>query len=331
MNPPEEIRKIIFKISLPKDFNTLAIQIFHFQYRNNPVYHQFVDLLGKNPDDITDFHHIPFIPATFFRDQVVISGNAQEYERVFSSSGTTGVIPSKHYIKDTRLYENSFMQSFRFFYGNPEKWRIMALLPGYLERQYSSLVYMVDRLIATTRHNGSGMYLHETGKLANELLEPAGRNMKTMLFGASYALLDFALEYPLRIGDVTIMETGGMKGRKKEMVRQELHEILCRQFGVEVIHSEYGMTELLSQAYSQGNGIFRTPPWMKILIRDTNDPLQLIPACQTGGINIIDLANLYSCSFVATQDLGRINPDGSFEVMGRFDDSDVRGCNLLVV
>ena len=331
MNSPEEIRKKIFKISLPEEFNALAIQIFHFQHRNNPVYRQLVDLLGKNPDDITDFHHIPFIPATFFRDQKVISGDEGEYERVFSSSGTTGVIPSRHYIKDTKLYEESFMQSFRLFYGSPERWRILALLPGYLERQDSSLVYMVDRLLAATGQNGSGMYLHERDKLAEELQKPAGDNINTMLFGASYALLDFAREYPLHLHDVTIVETGGMKGRNREMVREELHAILCRQFGVETIHSEYGMTELISQAYSKGKGVFRAPPWMRILIRDTHDPMQWLPCDQTGGINVVDLANLYSCSFIATQDLGRLSADGSFEVLGRFDDSDVRGCNLLVV
>jgi len=331
MNSPEEIRKKIFNISLPEDFNAWAIQIFYFQYRTNPVYQKFVDFLGKSLDKITDLHHIPFIPATFFRDHKVISGDDLEYERVFSSSGTTGVVPSKHYIKDIELYNESLMQSFRLFYGSPERWRILALLPGYLERQDSSLVYMVDRLMAATGQNGSGMYLHERDKLADELQKPAGDNIKTMLFGASYALLDFAHEYPMHLHDVTIVETGGMKGRNREMIREELHAILYRQFGVDTIHSEYGMTELLSQAYSQGNGRFHSPPWMKVLIRDTHDPMQWLPCGQTGGINIIDLANIYSCSFIASQDLGRLSADGSFEVLGRFDDSDMRGCNLLVV
>jgi hypothetical protein len=271
------------------------------------------------------------LPVQFFRDQKVISGEEAGIQKVFSSSGTTGSIPSKHFVRDLNLYEDSFTRSFRSFYGEPENYRFLALLPGYLERNDSSLVYMMENFIRKTYQNGSGFYLNDFKSLHEKLIEPADENIRTVLFGASFALLDFSEQYPMDLNHVIIMETGGMKGRRMEMIREELHEILCQRFNAGKIHSEYGMTELLSQAYSQGNGIFRCPPWMKILIRDTNDPLQMLPAGQTGGINIIDLANMYSCSFIATQDLGKLHPDGSFEVLGRFDDSDIRGCNLLVI
>jgi hypothetical protein len=229
------------------------------------------------------------------------------------------------------LYEESFLRSFLKFYGDPGEYRFLALLPGYLERQDSSLVTMMDYLIRLTRDHGSGFYLHDMEALKIKLEETQLLKAKTILFGASYALLDFAEQFPMDLSGIIVMETGGMKGRRREMIREELHEFLCSRLNVKIIHSEYGMTELLSQAYSAGNGIFHTPPWMKILIRDTNDPMHFLAPGQTGGINIIDLANLHSCSFIATQDLGKVHEDGSFEVLGRFDDSDIRGCNLLVV
>jgi phenylacetate-coenzyme A ligase PaaK-like adenylate-forming protein len=331
MNLAEEIRQSVFNISGNDDFNELAMKIFRFQYETNPVYREFSDLLQADHGNINHYNHVPFLPISLFRDHKIISGDEPVYEKVFTSSGTTGSIPSRHFIKDLNFYEESFMRSFRLFYDEPEKYRFLALLPGYLERQDSSLVYMLDHLIRRTESNGSGFFLNDMDSLKNKLLEKQPESVRTILFGASFALIDFAEKFPMDISGVIIMETGGMKGRRKEMIREELHEILCRKLNMERVHSEYGMTELLSQAYSSGQGNFRAPPWMKILIRDVNDPLQFLPSGQTGGINIIDLANLYSCSFIATQDLGKLHENGSFEVVGRFDDSDVRGCNLMVV
>lgn len=331
MNLSEEIWTSVFHISGEEDFNKLALKTFHFQYASNPVYGQLSRLLGADIARINDYRQVPFLPVSLFRDHKIISGDGSITKKVFTSSGTTGSIPSRHFIKDLKLYEESFTRSFRLFYGEPEEFRFLALLPGYLERQDSSLVYMLNYLINKTAHHGSGFFLHDLESLKEKLDEPGSIHHRTILFGASYSLLDFAERFTMDLGDIIVMETGGMKGRRKEMIREELHDFLCRKLNVEKIHSEYGMTELLSQAYSHGNGIFRAPPWMKILIRDTNDPMHFLPAGQTGGINIIDLANRFSCSFIATQDLGKLNEDGSFEVAGRFDDSDVRGCNLLVV
>ena len=330
MNLLEEIRARIFNIRDEKDFNDLAIKVFRFQAGSNPVYREFIRLLRIDPLSISDIAMIPFLPVSFFKDHEIISGQQEGIGKVFTSSGTTGAVPSHHYISDLSLYEESFNSAFRFFYGDPCRYRFLALLPGYLEREGSSLVYMIDYLVRKTLKNGSGFFLHDFKTLESELLHPP-ENIRTVLFGASFALLDFSEAYAPDLSKVIIMETGGMKGRRDEMIREELHAILCRRFNSRSVHSEYGMTELLSQAYSSGKGIFRCPPWMKILIRDTNDPLEIIPPGHSGGINIIDLANLYSCSFIATQDLGKLHPNGSFEVLGRFDDSDIRGCNLLVV
>jgi hypothetical protein len=331
MTPAEQIKRSLFQISSPGDFNALALEIFHFQYEMNPVYREFTNLLNIDAATIRDFHQVPFIPVSLFKDHKIISGEENIYQKVFTSSGTTGIVPSAHFVRELKLYEESFAGSFRHFYGDPAHYRFLALLPGYLERQGSSLVYMLDHFVHLTEHNGSGFFLHDLNSLRDKLQNPPPGPIRTLLFGASYALLDFSEQFPMDLEGVIVMETGGMKGRKKEMVREELHVTLCRRFNVNAIHSEYGMTELLSQAYSPGNGKFRTPPWMKVIIRETNDPLQLLPPGKTGGINIIDLANIYSCSFIATQDLGRMDEDGSFEILGRFDDSDTRGCNLLVV
>jgi phenylacetate-coenzyme A ligase PaaK-like adenylate-forming protein len=327
---PEEIKYPVFDISGDDEFNVVALEIFHYQYDTNSIYREFVKHLGKNPDRVSHYTEIPFLPVSLFRDQMVVCGNDDNYEKVFTSSGTTGTVPSQHYVRSLDLYKESFTRSFSRFYGDPSGYRFLALLPGYLERQGSSLVYMMDWLINLTKQNGSGFFLHDMHALKEKLGEKASLK-NTILFGASYGLLDFAELYPMDLSGVTIMETGGMKGRRREMIREELHEVFCRNFNVEKIHSEYGMTELLSQAYSQGDGIFRTPPWMKVLARDANDPLQILQPGQTGGISIIDLANVNSCSFISTQDLGKFNEDGSFEILGRFDDSDIRGCNLLVV
>jgi hypothetical protein len=331
MNLSEVIKHSIFQISGEEDFNDLALKIFHFQFESNSVYHELSHLLHADPGKIDHYLRIPFLPISLFRDKKIISDGSGIFQKTFTSSGTTGSIPSKHFVKDLKLYEESFTTCFRIFYGEPEKFRFLALLPGYLERQDSSLVYMLDHFIRKTARNGSGFFLHDLDSLKEKLDESSSGDCQTILFGASFALLDFAGRFTMDISGVTVMETGGMKGRRKEMIREELHDILCSRLNVKLIHSEYGMTELLSQAYSHGKGIFVAPPWMKVIIRDINDPMQYLPPGQTGGINIIDLANLYSCSFIATQDLGRLREDGSFEVMGRFDDSDVRGCNLLVV
>ena len=331
MNHSEEIRQAIFTVSGEDDFNQLAMKIFRYQFEFNPVYREMSQYLGADPGEAGYYTGIPFLPVSLFRDHRVITGDHHRIRKVFTSSGTTGSVPSKHYVRDLSLYEESFLRSFRKFYGEPEEYCFLALLPGYLERQDSSLVYMMDYLIRLTRHLGSGFYLHDHTALQRKLAESQSLIEKTVLFGASYALLDFAEQFPMDLSAFIVMETGGMKGRRNEMIREELHELLCSRLNVKMIHSEYGMTELLSQAYSAGNGIFRTPPWMKILIRDTNDPMHFLSPGETGGINIIDLANLHSCSFIATQDLGKLREDGSFEVLGRFDDSDIRGCNLLVV
>lgn len=331
MKQPEEIRNSVFNIRDTEDFNALALRIFHFQYHTNPIYRRFVELLQVNPKDIVDWQEIPFLPISFFKDHKIISGTDHKYDRIFRSSGTTGTIPSLHYIRDVTLYEESFTRAFKFFYGDPAEFRFLALLPGYLERQDSSLIYMMDYMIRLTEGNGSGFFLQDTDNLAKQIRQNNFSPERTILFGASFALVDFAEKSPFESSKLIVMETGGMKGRREEMIREELHGLLCKRLSVEKIHSEYGMTELLSQSYSKGDGRFCSPPWMKILIRDVNDPLDFVTTDQTGGINVIDLANLYSCSFIATQDLGKIHEDGSFEVLGRFDDSDIRGCNLLVV
>jgi hypothetical protein len=326
----EEIRSSLFKISGEQEFNTHALEIFRLQYDKNEIYRKWVDGLGIRPETISHYSRIPFLPVSLFKSHSILSAGPGPVQKTFSSSATTGLIPSQHHVIDLSLYEESFTRSFRHFYGDPGQFRFLALLPGYLERQGSSLVYMLDHLIKVTGENGSGFYLHDLKALYEKLCREPFHGT-TLLFGASYALLDFAEQFPCALENIIVMETGGMKGRKREMIREELHRYLCRQLHVDKIHSEYGMTELLSQAYSKGEGLFMPPPWMKILIRDINDPLALMPETKAGGVNVIDLANLYSCAFIATQDLGKTYRDGSFEILGRYDDSDVRGCNLLVV
>src|SRR6056297_83896 len=319
----------IFEIEHERQFNDLALKIFDYQAENNPVYKEFLYHLGVNVSSVDNYKNIPFLPIEFFKTHKVISGN-QDDKIIFYSSGTTGTTRSKHYLKDIKLYENSFLNTFSRFYGDIENYCVLALLPTYLGNESSSLVYMVDRLIQKSTHPESGFYLNNIEALASQLKKLDASGQKTILFGVSYALLDLAEMFPMQRSHTTSMETGGMKGTRKELTKKELHQFLTQKLGVQKIHSEYGMTELLSQAYSKGDGKFFAPPWMKILIRDTYDPFSLVPQGRSGGINIIDLANIYSCSFIETQDLGKINKDGSFEVLGRFDYSDVRGCNLLV-
>jgi hypothetical protein len=326
----EQYVKRLFSISGEKDFESLSLEIFRLQSEKNNVYSEYIKNLGIKPASIQSIEKIPFLPVEFFKSHTVIAGD-EKYESVFTSSGTTDDNVSRHYIKDISFYEKVFTKIFADFYGDPSQYTILALLPSYLERQGSSLVYMMEKLIGRADPEFSGFYLHDVDKLHATLEKLHEQKRKTFLFGVTFALLDFVSAYRMNFPELIVMETGGMKGRRREMIREEVHEELCRGFGVEKIHSEYGMTELLSQGYSSGYGIFRTPPWMRILIRDTYDPLLLAGTNTNGGINIIDLANIDSCSFIATQDLGKVYEDHSFEVLGRFDFSDVRGCNLMVV
>jgi phenylacetate-coenzyme A ligase PaaK-like adenylate-forming protein len=319
----------IFSVTGSQDFERLCLEVFNYQVRNCEVYGRFAENLGIDPVRIKDQNSIPFLPIEFFKNHQIISGKGKIKE-IFSSSGTTGIVQSKHYVSDISVYVNSYRKAFELFYGDVRKYAILALLPSYLERDGSSLIYMVDDLISLSENPKSGYFLYDHQLLEKTLRELKESETPTLLIGVTYALLDFAESRTLNFPELIVMETGGMKGKRKEMLRTELHDILCAGFGVPAIHSEYGMTELMSQAYSKGSGRFHCPPWMKIRIRDTNDPLSLLKHDQTGGVNIIDLANINSCSFIATQDLGKQFADGCFEILGRFDNSDIRGCNLLV-
>ena len=320
----------IFTISSQKQFEKIALKVFRYQYENNLVYHEFCDFLNTDVQKVKSLTQIPFLPIQFFKSHNVVS-NINDIQETFTSSGTTGIITSKHLITDVSLYEESYRNAFSEFYGNIEDYVVLALLPSYLERQGSSLIYMVKDLITLSNNTNSGFYLHNYDELISKLIELDSSGQNVILIGVTYALLDLIEKQNFQLKNTIIMETGGMKGKRKEMIREELHEILCKGFGVSSIHSEYGMTELLSQAYSLGNGIFECPNWMNILIRDTEDALSFVATGKTGGINVIDLANINSCSFIATQDLGKKYPNNSFEVLGRFDNSDIRGCNLMVL
>lgn len=321
--------KSIFSIQNSKDFETVALQTFQYQYANCEVYSNYCDALKVTISEIDTIEKIPFLPITFFKQKEIISSDKIS-ETTFTSSGTTGSITSKHHVASLAIYEESFLKGFQHFYGNVKDFTILALLPSYLEREGSSLVYMVDRLIKESNNTNSGFYLNNLEALIEKLdtLESLGK--KTLLIGVSYALLDLIEKRKLQLKNTIVMETGGMKGRRKELIKPALHKLLAQGFGTQNIHSEYGMTELLSQAYSNKEGVFSSPPWMKILTRDTEDPLTLVRH-KTGGINVIDLANIYSCSFIATQDLGVVIKNDNFKIMGRFDDSDIRGCNLMVL
>ena len=310
------------------DFEFLALKLFRYQSENIPTYKRFVDLLGLNVNEITKVSDIPFLPVSFFKSEKIINNNASD-SFYFTSSTTTGGIPSKHYVPDLTIYEWSFIQSFKKFYNEPGEYCILGLLPNYLEREGSSLVYMVDHFIRENKYNQSGFYLDDFRALNAQLLANETKGMSTLLIGVTYALLDFANQFPSPLKNTIIMETGGMKGRREEMQRAEVHNELRNAFKTDMIHSEYGMTELLSQAYSKGNGIFRSPPWMRIMIADLNDPLSILPFEKSGSINIIDLANIYSCAFIATDDLGIVHRDSTFEILGRKDNSDIRGCGLM--
>ncbi len=338
----------IFEINNNKDFEDIALQIFNYQANNNKIYNQYLKYLNINYNEIVSLKKIPFLPIELFKTHVITTGNevfkTNNYKQ-FKSSGTTASAKSKlqklnissiansrsiHYVKDLSLYEKSFCKGFEYFYGNIEDYVILALLPSYLEQNDSSLVYMVDKLIELSNNNESGFYLNNLDELAEKINNLIKTKQKAILIGVSFALLDLVEKHQFVENEIIVMETGGMKGRRKELIRTELHKILKNSLKVEKIHSEYGMTELLSQAYSTGNEVFETPNWLKILIRDTNDPFSYLANGKTGGINVIDLANLHSCAFIETKDLGKIVNNNKFEILGRFDNSDIRGCNLLL-
>ncbi|HEX7844727.1 MAG TPA: acyl transferase [Chitinophagaceae bacterium] len=325
----------IFSLSA-SDFEQIALDIFRYQYEKNSLYKTYVDALNIKVAAVGSVEKIPFLPIRFFKSHEVKTGSFDPIA-IFESSGTTGSVNSRHFVKDISIYEKSFQKGFELFYGNIKDYCVIGLLPSYLERKNSSLVHMVNSLVSKSGHPQSGFYLDELDKLAAVLKQLEEQQQKTLLVGVSFALLDFAEKYPLPLKHTIIMETGGMKGRREEMVKEELHAVLTKAFGVSSIHSEYGMTELFSQAYSKGEGIFKCPPWMRIVIRDEDDPLAIHMAYHDsklfvkGVINVIDLANIHSCCFIATDDAGKLYHDGSFEVLGRIDNSDIRGCSLLVV
>jgi phenylacetate-coenzyme A ligase PaaK-like adenylate-forming protein len=316
----------IFKISNDLEFEKLAIEVFNFQYLNNQVYRQYCELIKVDPKSVETIQNIPFLPISFFKTHQVTVNNKEDV--VFTSSGTTGTITSKHHVFDLKLYEESFIKGFENTYGNIKEYTILGLLPSYLEREGSSLIYMVDKLIKLSGNSKSGFYLNNYEDLLNVIKDDKS-DKKTLIIGVSYALLDLAEKYKQDLSNCIVIETGGMKGKRKEIPKLELHNILQNGFNLNHIHSEYGMTELLSQAYSIENQRFTFPKWMKAIIREANDPLSISSSKKTGGINIIDLANIYSCSFIATQDLGKVT-DNQLEILGRFDNSDIRGCNLLI-
>jgi phenylacetate-coenzyme A ligase PaaK-like adenylate-forming protein len=324
------MQETIFNIKSEVQFTKIALDVFKHQFKNNKVYRSFCDLIHKHPSDVTKVEQIPFLPIQFFKTREVLS-SVEEIDEIFTSSGTTGSITSKHFVTDINLYKESYLKGFVHFYGNIEEYAVLALLPNYLERNGSSLVFMVDDLIAKSKNSESGFYLNNIDELAKKLIYLEEKGQKILLIGVSFALLDLIEKHQFNLKNTIVMETGGMKGRRKELIRNELHQLLQKGFGVDEVHSEYGMTELLSQAYSKGSGVFETPPWMKILARDTEDALTILPSGKAGGINVIDLANYNSCSFIATQDLGKVHENETFEIIGRFDNSDIRGCNLMAL
>jgi phenylacetate-coenzyme A ligase PaaK-like adenylate-forming protein len=327
MNKPG--KQQIFTIASEAAFVDAALKVFNYQAENCLVYKEFIKGLNIDASTIKSIDAIPFLPIEFFKSQAVVTSH-DDIEVTFTSSGTTGMITSRHHVTDASWYTDSFRKAFNLFYGDIRDYTVLALLPSYLEREGSSLIYMADDLIKQSQNADSGFYLYNHADLYHQLKIQQQLKKPTLLLGVTFALLNFIELYQINFPELIVMETGGMKGRRKEMIREELHDTLCKGFGVNAIHSEYGMTELLSQAYSKGEGIFNCPPWMRIITRDTNDPFTMLGNEKTGGINIIDLANINSCSFIATQDLGRVYADGSFEVLGRFDNADIRGCNLLI-
>lgn len=325
----KELINRIFSIKNEIEFEELALEVFHFQYENNKVYNLWSNLMKVNPREVKSIFQIPFLPISFFKTHDVISFRKEESVHFFKSSGTTGLQTSKHYIYDLEIYERSFIKCFEEFYSKVEDYCFIALLPNYLEQGNSSLVYMIDNLIKKSKYKESGFYQDSLEGVIQKLKELEQKNIKTILFGVTYALLDLIEIEKLSLKNTIVFETGGMKGRRKEIIRNSLHEILCEGFSLKSISSEYGMSELFSQAYSKSDGIFFCPKHMKVIIRDTYDPLSYIGNMKTGGINVIDLANIYSCSFIETEDLGKTFADNSFELLGRIDNTTTRGCNLM--
>lgn len=324
------LSELIFTVN-ERTFNEVALQVFDYQFNHVKIYHDFCKGLNRIPPQVKNYTDIPFLPIEFFKTNDVIA-SGKKPALIFESSGTTGMVSSRHLVAEPKLYEESFLHTFKQHYGQPSDYVILALLPSYLERGNSSLVYMADYLIKASGRKESGFFLHNFNELYDTLLKMQAQQQKVLLLGVTYGLLDFAEAFDIKFPELIIMETGGMKGRRQEMTRQEVHAMLCASFGVSDIHSEYGMTELLSQGYSKGQGIFEAPPaWMKIILRDMYDPLHLLPEGNTGAVNVIDLANLYSCSFIATSDLGRMHNDDRFEILGRMDNAEMRGCNLMYV
>ncbi|WP_317896585.1 LuxE/PaaK family acyltransferase [Aurantibacillus circumpalustris] len=320
----------IFDIASEEQFLAEALSIFQFQYQNNLIYKKWTDLIKTNPDTVNALDKIPFLPIEFFKKFEVVSSPINSKTVSFTSSSTTSQVPATHYVNSVDLYKKSFLKTFELFYGDPKEYCILALLPNYLQRSGSSLVYMCKELIGLSTHPFSGFFLDNITDLISKINRLKNTNQKIILIGVSYALMDLC-SHNLQLTDsFIVMETGGMKGARKEMLKPELHAFLKKGFKGNTIHSEYGMTELLSQAYSKKNGLFEAPPWMRFYTREVDDPLKLRTDHKTGGINVIDLANIYSCSFIATKDLGRVNEDGALELMGRYDHSDVRGCNLMM-
>ena len=321
-------REEIFNIKSEEDFDNIAIELFHYQFEQNPVYRDFVNTLSISPSGIKHFENIPFLPISFLKTQRILTG-IQDPEKVFLSSGTSGMERSRHHITDISVYKQSLLGSFEYFYGDPAGYKILALVPDPVNNPDSSLAFMVNLLMETAHPGEKYFFMDDLSSLNEKILFFGKSQKKIILIGLTSALMDFSEHFSSVYPDLIVMETGGMKGKRQELIREELHALLSRKLGVSEIHSEYGMTELLSQAYSRGNGLFSSPPWMKVLIRDTNDPLTLIKSGQAGGINVIDLANFNSSSFIATNDLGKLHKDHQFEVLGRFDHSDIRGCNLM--
>jgi len=329
----KEFARRVFSITNESAFRQIALEVYHFQYYNNPVYRLFCDTIDRTPAQVVALQQVPFLPISFFKTHEIRCFDAAP-EAIFRSSGTTGMEQSRHLVKDLELYRESFTRCFERFYGKVQNYCVLGLLPSYLERVDSSLVYMVQQLIRSSGHPDSGFYLYDHQQLASVLRRLENKGQKTLLIGVTFALLDFARAFPMKLSHTTIMETGGMKGRGKELVREEVHQMLANAFQTGIIHSEYGMTEMLSQAYANGAGRYSTPPWLKVFVRDETDPLSCIDAQQktiSGALNVVDLANLYSCSFIATEDLARLYSDGSFEILGRMDNTDVRGCSLMTV
>lgn len=325
----QHLRRQLFTTP-PENFEQLALEVFHYQARHCAVYRQFLSYYQTDISRIQQITAIPFMPVEVFRHHTVIS-DGKVPQLVFESSTTTGDIPAKHAVADRDIYHESLLKGFSSRYGHPSQYAMLALLPSYLERGHSSLVHMVQQLMEASAHPANGFYLYDHEALALQLAALENKGQPTLLIGVTYALLDFAAQYPMPLKHTIVMETGGMKGRRKEMIREEVHQQLTAAFGVPEIHSEYGMTELLSQAYSTGSGRYTTPPWMRVLVRDAYDPMDYLPTGSTGQLNIIDLANLYSCSFLSTSDLGQLHADGTFSVIGRQDISQVRGCNLMML